>query len=43
MIGMRNRLVHGYDDVDLDEVWATATKDVPSLLRTLARLDVDAM
>jgi uncharacterized protein with HEPN domain len=43
MIGMRNRLIHGYDDVDLDEVWATATKDVPALLRELVRLDVDAM
>jgi uncharacterized protein with HEPN domain len=43
MIGMRNRLIHGYDDVDLDEVWATATKDVPALLRDLARLDVDEL
>lgn len=43
MIGMRNRLIHGYDDVDLDEVWATATRDVPALLRGLSRLDVDAL
>ena len=43
VIGMRNRLIHGYDDVDLDEVWATATRDMPALLRKLARLDVDAL
>jgi uncharacterized protein with HEPN domain len=35
MIGMRNRLIHGYDDVDLDEVWNTATRDVPALLQAL--------
>jgi uncharacterized protein with HEPN domain len=29
--GMRDRLIHGYDNVDLQEVWDTATIDVPSL------------
>lgn len=27
--GMRDKLVHEYDDVDLDEVWKTVTSDIP--------------
>jgi uncharacterized protein with HEPN domain len=30
--GMRDKLIHEYDDVDLDEVWKTAQRDVPKLL-----------
>ncbi len=30
--GMRDKLIHGYDIVDLDEVWKTADVDVPNLL-----------
>lgn len=30
--GMRDILIHGYDVVDWDEVWKTATSDVPDLL-----------
>ena len=30
--GMRDKLIHGYDIVDLGQVWQTATKDVPELL-----------
>jgi uncharacterized protein with HEPN domain len=33
--GMRDKLIHGYDIVDLDEVWKTATHDVPDLLTWL--------
>ena len=33
--GMRDNLIHEYDTVDLDEVWRTATHDVPRLLATL--------
>ncbi len=29
---MRNRLIHGYFDVDLDIVWETVERDVPTLL-----------
>jgi uncharacterized protein with HEPN domain len=32
MAGMRDHLIHGYDAVDLDEVWNTATRDVPQVL-----------
>jgi uncharacterized protein with HEPN domain len=33
--GMRDKLIHGYDIVDLDEVWKTANADVPDLLSWL--------
>lgn len=29
--GMRNALIHGYFDVDWDQVWNTATGDIPKL------------
>ena len=29
---MRNILIHDYDDVDLDVVWNTVQKDVPTLI-----------
>jgi uncharacterized protein with HEPN domain len=32
MAGMRDKLIHAYEAVDYDEVWRTATKDVPGLL-----------
>ena len=35
MAGMRDKLIHGYDIVDLEEVWKTASRDVPDLLRWL--------
>ena len=38
VIGMRNRLIHAYFDVNLDVVWTTSTKDVPSLTRELKKL-----
>jgi len=30
--GMRDRLIHGYDSVDLDEVWRTLQEDLPELI-----------
>jgi uncharacterized protein with HEPN domain len=35
MVGMRDRLIHGYYDVDLDVVWETATEDLPGLVAKL--------
>jgi uncharacterized protein with HEPN domain len=32
MIGMRNKLVHEYDDIDLFEVWNTIQQDLPILI-----------
>ena len=31
IVGTRNRLIHGYEDVDLDVVWQIATVDLLSL------------
>lgn len=36
--GMRDKLIHGYDIVDLDRVWKTAQKDVPELLALIEPL-----
>ena len=38
MVGMRNRLVHGYFEIDYDRVWDTVEKDLPGLLENLAGL-----
>ena len=32
IIGMRNRLIHGYFDIDLDIVWKTVTQNIPPLI-----------
>lgn len=33
--GMRDRLIHGYDNIDYVEVWKSSTVDVPPLLERL--------
>ena len=38
VIGTRNRLVHGYVDVDLDIIWTIVKKDLPPLIRSLKRI-----
>ena len=38
IIGMRNRLIHAYDQVELDIVWQTATVDLPPLIEELQRI-----
>lgn len=35
IVGMRDKLIHGYDIVDLDRVWKTADKDIPDLLASI--------
>ena len=35
IIGMRNRLVHAYFDINLDTVWKTVVEDLPGLIRLL--------
>ena len=40
IVSMRNRLIHGYFDIDSALVWKTATEEVPDLvprLETLAK------
>jgi uncharacterized protein with HEPN domain len=38
IVGMRNRLIHAYYDVDLDRVWDTITDDLPPLIAELDKL-----
>src|SRR5205085_9273142 len=35
IIALRNRLVHGYDAIDLDILWQILTADLPPLIATL--------
>lgn len=35
MRGMRNRIAHGYFEIDLDIVWETVCTDLPRLLHAL--------
>jgi len=41
MVGMRDRLIHGYFDVNLDVVWETVTEDLPGLVTKLEKIVVD--
>ena len=36
--GMRNRLIHEYDDLDLDIVWETIKNSLPLLIEELERI-----
>lgn len=38
MAGMRDVLIHGYDIVELNEVWKTVNGDVPQVLPLLEEL-----
>lgn len=38
MAGMRDRLIHGYFDVNLDVVWKTVGEDLPPLLAQLEKI-----
>ena len=38
MAGLRDRLIHGYEEVDLFRVWKIATVEVPALRRQLEPL-----
>jgi len=38
IVGMRNRLVHGYDVIDYDVLWDTVTVDLPPLIKALERI-----
>ena len=43
MVGMRNRLIHGYADVDFDIVWSAVKVDLPRLIgdmKTILATDV---
>jgi uncharacterized protein with HEPN domain len=38
IIGMRDRLIHGYFDINLDVVWKTVTEDLPPLITQLEKI-----
>lgn len=38
IIGMRNRLIHVYYDVNLDILWQTITEDLPPLISELEKI-----
>lgn len=35
IIGLRNRLIHGYDSIDLDILWEILSQDLPPLVDKL--------
>ena len=38
ILGFRNRIVHEYDDVDLDKVWQIVQTDLPKMIAMLEPL-----
>ncbi|MDC7963933.1 hypothetical protein XfCFBP8082_10995 [Xylella fastidiosa subsp. fastidiosa] len=42
MRGMRNRIAHGYFEINLDVVWDTVQSALPELLKQLAAVRQDA-
>ncbi|MCE5317741.1 MAG: DUF86 domain-containing protein [Parachlamydia sp.] len=38
IIGMRNRLIHAYFDVDLDVVWQAVTVEIPIIIPELENI-----
>ena len=40
--GMRDRLSHGYDDVDYEILWNAVRQDLPNLLETVAQMIRDS-
>jgi uncharacterized protein with HEPN domain len=38
LIGLRNRLIHAYNHVDLDIIWQILTKDLPGLVDRLEKI-----
>ena len=38
IVGLRNRLIHGYDSVDFDILWQIVQDDLPRLIQALEGL-----
>lgn len=38
VVGLRNRLIHGYDEVDFDVLWKILQQDLPALIASLERI-----
>ena len=39
IVALRNRLIHGYDTIDVDILWKVVTVDMPALIALLEQLD----
>jgi uncharacterized protein with HEPN domain len=42
IVGMRNRLIHAYFEINTETVWQTVTQEIPTLLPQLRVLATDA-
>ena len=42
MTGMRDMIIHEYDEIDLNEVWGTIERDIPKALEGIDRLLEDS-
>lgn len=38
MVGVRNRLIHGYDSVDFDILWTIVNHDLPSVIERIENI-----
>jgi len=38
IVGLRNRIVHAYFEIDLTVVWNIVSEDIPELIRQLGRI-----
>jgi uncharacterized protein with HEPN domain len=38
MIGMRNKIVHDYFNIDVSKIWDTAKNDIPQLKKMVSKL-----
>jgi uncharacterized protein with HEPN domain len=38
IVGLRNRLIHGYDNVDFDILWEIVTQGLPPLIAELQKI-----
>jgi uncharacterized protein with HEPN domain len=38
IVGLRHRLIHGYDQVDFDILWQIVTSDLPPLVGKLEQI-----
>ena len=43
IIGMRNRLVHAYSEIDYEQVWKALTEDLPPLIEQWERILADEL
>jgi len=41
IVGLRNRLIHGYDSIDFDILWQVVRQDLPPLIHSLENIIAD--